>query len=390
MRYATLVIGILTVIIALSIIVREQMSGASANAVINAPVVTLRAPVAGQVQIPARQLGSRVSRGQVIASVQDTLVDRVRLYDLLMELRLTQAMRIQTEQLLQETQDLRARLVARGEVFRVNRLQELEARLFHAEARVALLEDTDSPAAALQQLPDSGVDLSAGPLAPQQARSLLLENAREQVAVLEIALRAAQQDVFLGDGYNDAPNSEQRAIELDSEIAALSTRLTEMTARHMAVEDRISRERVRVNSLTGGEIAATVNGSFWEILEADGVTVQRGDPLVRLVNCDAALVTLSVTERVYNRLEIGQAATFRLSGTSTVYDATISRLAGSGAETVYRNLAVAPSQRHLERFDVALIVPDLQSGASANCMIGRTGRAFFDTRPLDWLRGLFG
>ena len=132
-----------------------------------------------------------------------------------------------------------------------------------------------------------------------------------------------------------------------------------------------------------------MDGLLWEVLEAEGVTVQRGDPLLRLVDCQATLVTVSVTERVYNGLSVGQAATFRLGGTSEVHDATISRLAGSGAATVYRNLAVAPSQRHLERYDVALIVPALRQAGPEGCMIGRTGRAFFDTRPLDGLRNLF-
>lgn len=387
MRYAALVTGILTVIFALWIIVGEQMSGASANAVVNAPVVTVRAPVAGTLRLPERQLGSRISRGQVIASVEDTNVDRVRLNDLFMELQLEHAARLQTEQMLEETQNLRQQLSDRAETFRMHRLQELEARLSHARARLAIFENGSDPDGTLQQSPDANApnDVSA----TTRPRSLMHEDAREQVAVLEIALSAAQQGVFLGDGYNDSPNSEQRATEIDSEIAALTAGLAEAQARQEAVEERISRESIRVNSLTGGDINATVNGSYWEILQADGVTVQRGDPLVRLVDCQAAFVTLSVTERVYNQLEIGQAATFRLSGASAVYDATVSRLAGSGAETIYRNLAVAPSQQHLERFDVALIVPELQAATGAGCMIGRTGRAFFDNRPLDWLRGIF-
>ena len=97
------------------------------------------------------------------------------------------------------------------------------------------------------------------------------------------------------------------------------------------------------------------------------------------------MVTAAVTERVYNSLAVGDAARFRLGGSSAVFEATVARLAGSGAQTIYRNLAVAPSQRHLERFDVALIVP--QPGVEG-CMIGRTGRTFFDGRPLDGLRRL--
>jgi len=98
------------------------------------------------------------------------------------------------------------------------------------------------------------------------------------------------------------------------------------------------------------------------------------------------MVTLSVSERVYNSLTLGQRATFRLEGTSTSYDATVSRLAGSGAATLYRNLAVAPSQRHLERYDATLLVAGLRDDGEG-CMVGRIGRVFFDRRPLDWLRG---
>ncbi len=287
MKYGRLIIGFVAVLTALWIILGEQMSGASADAVVNAPVVTIRAPVSGNLQMVARPLGSRVSAGEVLASIQDPMVDRVRLNDLLMEVRLEAA----------------------------------------AEAQIA---------------------------------SLLSE------------IRA------LG----------QRSLERDKEIALLTSRLTEAQERRAAVQERADRERIRVNGLTGGDLQAPVGGLFWEVLEADGVNVQRGDPLLRLVDCQAILVTVSVTERIYNTLTVGQAATFRLGGTSDVLDATISRLAGSGAATIYRNLAVAPGPRQLERYDVTLIVPALQAGQEG-CIIGRTGRAFFEDRPLDWLRGIF-
>jgi hypothetical protein len=60
-------------------------------------------------------------------------------------------------------------------------------------------------------------------------------------------------------------------------------------------------------------------------------------------------------------------------------------LAGSGAETIYRNLAIAPSRQHLERYDVTLLSPALRD-SDVGCAIGRTGRVFFDARPLDFVR----
>lgn len=386
MRYRRLILGIVAIVVALWIIVGEQMSGASADAVVNAPVITVRSPVAGDLTVPTRQLGARVTQGEVIASIEDPVVDRVRLDDLLMEVRLEEATHAQIEALLGDTQATREALLQRSQTFRSRRLEELRTRLSHAEARLEILEAGGAPTDEDEQRLLDAVDDGAERL-PGEPRldGLVLDHARERVEVLQIALRAADQGVFLGDGYNDSPNAEQRATELASEISALQTRLAEAEERVAAVGERVDRERLRVNSLTGGELQAPVTGLLWEVLQADGVNVQRGDPILRLVDCGATMVTASVTERVYNSLAVGDAARFRLGGSSTVFEATVARLAGSGAQTIYRNLAVAPSQRHLERFDVALIVPQL---GVEGCMIGRTGRTFFDGRPLDGLRRL--
>ncbi|NNC27642.1 curli assembly protein CsgC, partial [Salinisphaera sp. USBA-960] len=108
-----------------------------------------------------------------------------------------------------------------------------------------------------------------------------------------------------------------------------------------------------------------------------------------LVNCTSTIITLSVAESVYNRLKIGDLAKFRVSNDQKVLEGTITRLAGSGAETIYRNLAVAPSERHLQRFDVTLVVPAIREDPALACAIGRTGRVFFEARPLDFLRTLW-
>jgi hypothetical protein len=41
-----------------------------------------------------------------------------------------------------------------------------------------------------------------------------------------------------------------------------------------------------------------------------------------------------VRESLYNRLSVGDPARFRLLGDGRVYEGTVARLAGSGAETI--------------------------------------------------------
>ncbi|SIS78488.1 Multidrug resistance efflux pump [Roseivivax lentus] len=386
MNIFRLLTGVIIVAVALWIIIGEQMSGASANAVVNARVSTLRADVAGTLSLPDRALGSLVREGEVLASIDDPLVDNTRLNDLRMERAFAVAQIASANALAEASRDIRASLVERTEIYRTERLAELRTRLDHARRRLEILEGGDIPDDEEQILIDGfDEDLARLPFEPLRSE-LALDHARERVAVLEIAVRAAEQDVFLGDGYNDAPNAEQRAVELDSQIAAYETEKALAERRLAAIDMRLERERVRVTVLAGGVIASPVNGRYWEVLQPDGVAVQRGDPILRMLDCDSTFVTLSVTERVYNGLQVGQAASFRMDGDGRIFDAIIARLAGSGAATIYRNIAVAPSQQHLERYDVAILVPELNADPDLGCAVGRTGRAFFDDRPLDGLR----
>lgn len=388
MKYSRLFIGFLAIVVALWIIVGEQMSSASANAFINARLVTLRSDVAGEIEMPARALGARVGKGEVVASVTDTLADSVRLNDLLLEqdFLASEIARLTSDE--EATRQILSGLEERASVYTQHRVAELEIRLQHARSRLALIEESGDAGDENAAVDAVGGDTEKLPGA-DRFPALALDHARERVEVLEVALNAAQAGVFLGDGYNDAPNAEQRAVELRSEIAATQTLLAEAQSRQTAVTKRIGQERERVNGLSGGGLTAPVNGLVWEVLAADGEHLERGDPVLKLVDCGSVMVSLSVSESVYNTLAPGQSAEFRPLGGSRVFDATVLRLAGAGAATIYRNLAVAPSRKHLERYDVTLLVSGLKDDPELACAIGRTGRVFFERRPLDWLRRLF-
>lgn len=389
MVYARFMIGLLIVIVALWIIVGEQLSGASADATINARVATVRAPVAGELGVPGRALGSRVARGETVASVTDPLVDGVRLDDLGMEVAFAEAEVARQQAEIAETEALLAALGDRRDIYRAERIAEIGIRLAAARERLALIEAGAGGGGSEAALPPpTDADVERPPLEPQLPE-LWLSYARERVEVLEVALRAAEAGVFLGDGYNDAPFAEQRMTDLRSALAAAQAALREADDRLTAVTTRRDIERLRVNRASGGEIASPADGLYWEVLAADGVTVQRGDPIARILDCGSVMVTASVTEAVYNRLQPGDQVTFRPRGGSRTFDGTVDRLAGAGAATVYRELAVAPSQRHLERHDVLIEVPGLLAEDDLACAVGRTGRVFFEPRPLDWLRGLW-
>ena len=71
MRPIKLAAGALLVCGGLYVIIGEQMAGTSADAVINAQVTTLRAPINGELALGVHRLGARFSRGEIVGQVSD-------------------------------------------------------------------------------------------------------------------------------------------------------------------------------------------------------------------------------------------------------------------------------------------------------------------------------
>lgn len=315
-----------------------------------------------------------MTSGEQLGSLQDSLVDGVRLDDLARERAAASAEIARLGQSVTAVERALEIVNNRTRIYRDERLRQLDAA-----ARSA---------AALKELAEARAEAAAPRASPARQRiaELELEDARQRAIIADIALESARQGVFLGDGYNDAPYSEQQSAELSLRLSLLRAELAAEAARAAALDERIGGERLRVNRLTSAELASNVEGRVWEVLAGSGETVERGQDILKLIDCEATIVTLSVSEGVYNRLKVGDSAVFRTGGDGRTFAGTITRLAGSGGETIYRNLAIAPSERHLQRYDVTLLSPSLRDDPDLGCAVGRTGRVFFEARPLDFLR----
>ncbi len=375
------------------VVVGEQMAGVSADAVINAQLVTVRAPVDGVLELSTRSLGTRVSGGERLGAIADPRPDETRLVDLMRSEALVR-------QDMQRIEDLTAALAASRDTYRAQsqaysegRIQQLDARLAEAnslaEAALARLRESDATMRRANDLTRSGIQTAVDfnrARAGFEVGNQEVEAARNRIRYLTVEREAARQGVYLGDGTNDAPSSLQRAREIDQRIGELNAERRERERRRVLLDTQIVEERVRLGLFREGQLAAPARGLLWEIMTGNGEYVRRAQDLLRLVDCTTTVVTASVRESVYNRLNLGDPVRFRLLGDGRVFEGAIARLAGSGAESIYRNLAVGPSQEHLKRFDVTILVPDLVADAQQGCAIGRTGRAVFASRPLDWWR----
>jgi multidrug resistance efflux pump len=396
MKSLRIIIGLLLVCVALYVVLGEQLRGTSANAFVNARLTTIRAPTAGTLELVSRPLGAQVREGDPLGTIEDPLVDSIRLQDLEREQAEAQIDVTRLRQTITAMNRSIEALRTRAAIYREERNRQLQAQGQSAQSAAAAVEARLKYAELARQrsarLSGRGIATAE---ALEQAQSLAevsaleLASARAQAAETSVALSASKRGVFLGDGFNDAPYSEQRISEIDIQRLELQAQLDSKQASIVALDGRVASERLRVNKLSASALSSNVNGALWDYLSASGETVQRGQDVLRLIDCDSAIVSLSVSESIYNSLTVGASATFRFNESQMVLEGNIIRLAGSGAATIYQNMAIAPSERHLERYDVTLDVPALREDPALRCLAGRTGRVFFETRSSDWFRHLW-
>ena len=355
----------------------------SVEAIVNARTLTLRAPIDGIVSAAPTSLavGATFTAGTPLLRITNSRADQTRFDDLrrLKEHTEIEAAVLQTR--LDSIEGMHNEFVAQTRLFQIGRIAQLEARIEESKSNLAAGNTRQEETAAIleraTELDTKGFQPKAlldkvrrdDEIAKQDVRSI-----EQRIKGIAVELDAAKSGSFLGDSYNDRPRSSQRADELQQQVIELSAQLAEKqsTLLQLKKETDIERDRLQLNS--EAPVLAPSSGTIWELLTAPGEHVQRGQDLMRLLDCNAALVTAVVSEAVYNHLQIGSAATFRLLDGDVAMPGRVVNLTGIASAAA--NYAIAPSSLHKEQYRVAVEVPDLKNDGQG-CNLGRTGQVVF-------------
>ncbi|CEJ86670.1 conserved hypothetical protein [Hyphomicrobium sp. GJ21] len=356
----------------------------SAEAVVNARVITLRAPIEGDVTMAATatDIGSTFRNNEEILTIRNRRADYSHLDSLRRErdqlgtaISALEAKKQLLEQNLVE-------LSEQQENFRVGRITQLDQRIREIDADLAATEaqhdmalQTLTRASALRKTDAVSQAYLDKALQDERVTKNTIQSLTERRKGSMVELEAARKFIFIGDSYNDTPQSAQRKMEVALELADVRARLEGSKAELAVLMTRIDAETRRNEELSTASIRSTVNGRVWEILTAPGEHVNAGQDLMRLLDCGSAMVTASVSETTYQKLRIGQNATFQPRGGGKELHGRIVGLNGLAA--VSSNSAIQQSMLAREPYHVTLNFPGLTEGAE--CQIGRSGLVKFDT-----------
>jgi hypothetical protein len=359
---------------------RAMLATTSVEAIVNARIETIRAPIEGIVQAPAEKTVSwSPTAPPPKLVISNPYADRSRLDELRRDLNTLESQEETLGRQSQLAQTALDTIALQAEKYRAGRLKLIDARLARQTAELQATSAKTSQTTASKRRSDhlqqtgfiSGADSdrvqyewNAATSAEAAAQRHLEETKVEHDSVAD--------GVFIGDSYNDAPSSIQRETELKMKKGELDAQLAGVRTQINHTKDQISEEEARVRLRSEATIALPSKGRVWEMLVGPGEFVNKGQDLMRVLDCSNPIVSANVDERVYNRLEVGSPATFRPLEDGKSYHGAVINLTGAAGAPA--NFAIAPINLRKSPFYVTIAMDGM---GEAGCSIGRTGTVTF-------------
>ena len=356
----------------------------SAQAVLNARVVTVRAPINGVLShYGSTTVGTMTSFGQAVVTINNDHADRSTLNIIKRDWLKTNAEKDGLSQRIKTAEEERNSLLeadkqhksARLEQFRFRKQQILEL----ISAAKARLEAANASYTRISWLAERGLSTTAQLEIKRQDKEVAaraVSQNESQLAEVQVEYDAEQRGIRLTDDHNISTSMKERADRLAFEINNWKRDLEKQQHLLAELNEDLEREKMRYAEKEMRVVNSPVGGPIWEILTASGELVNEGQPLFRVLDCSGILVSTSVSEATYNKLQVGDPAIFRSGSDLTEYEGRIIKMHGLAAPRA--NLAIMPEALSYEPFHITMKSDKISD--RNQCTVGQTGIVSF--RPL--------
>ena len=357
------------------------VSDISTQAVVNAPIVRLKAAVDGTVpNLPVN--GYFLDRAQNVLMVEPSS-DTGEVAQLRADAELAGATLRLARRQLGELGREEAKLGARAGVFAAATTARMEHELRGAAAAVRACEAEGAERIAAlsraKRLVATGFVSSAGlERAEAAAAATDSECAARQARLdtLRVTRSAAHRGVYLADSYNDAPYAVQQADRLMLERQELEKLAADAEARQAEALRRLHEVEARTR------YAVPAGMLVWSTVASPGAALRAGEPVLDLVDCRRRFVEVAMPERRAEAIRPGEPARVRLIGSNSWMEGRVTRVIGSAGRRNEDLFAATTSS--LPDADEIVVEVSLPTTAPEDatprrrCEVGRLAEVRFD------------
>lgn len=386
-RLIRILLSLAVIVGAVIVLYPRIFSDIRSNGTINARMVTVQAPISGTIVRDLPDVGSLIDDGVLLTRITDDSESQGLLSSLTVERDFLTVRIAAIEQRLAEAVSMSATLDERVARYGGSLLENLAFRVREAGARreywQAVLAERTSAVKRNKELVSKGA-ISAVRL--EEAQSQLLQ-AREEINRAQAdsdrfsqELNSARSGVFISDGQNDVPYSQQRLDELAIRKADLELELAEARGRLAAIGGQLEIEGPRAERRQSAVVRSPLKGIVWRRMVSANVRVTRNDDLMKILDCSTMFAEIAISESTAEKLDIGEPVIVRVQGSDTEYRAEVKEIRGTRSVTPGLEYAAAPPP--LKKDEVLLVASftteDVYREPESFCGVGRRAEVTID------------
>lgn len=388
-------LGIGIVLIAAVVMIPEVASFQSTNAIVNTHYVTIKSPIEGALDGFDKMPGQPIAQGEELLRISNTRFKESAVNEMEVEQKTLTERSLGLQQHHANLLDLQKDLKNRVLVHRSHEFRRIEDQLVQAQSeqkaheslireqqliakRNALLVKENFISPAQNEIAQYALEVTLSRLDIFKARIRLLETEKQ----------AVKSFVYLGEGRNDVPYTQQRLDDVRLQITEVSARLRENERRSADVQQQIYQERESMARAREVRVPAPSNGVLWRKFGGNGTEVVIGTDLAHVITCDHLFLDVAVPESSIESFQIGKPVQYRLMGSTHWLKGHIHAATGSG-NSLQDTTLVAQLDREKKdaRIFVKIHAADLGNAQENACFVGRKVdvKVPRDWRPSVWL-----
>ena len=362
------------------------------SAFINAELLRVTAPIAGRLTQELPRKGEFVAQPEKVTLIDSMVPDRRHLLDIERQYASSKQNAELARKQLEEIAAIDGELDKRIKAYRDGMISRLSHEVGEADAEkngclaeVRQRIDVGSRMKALVEAGTASEIRTAEALAIQEATSTRCHMAEARLQRLGVELRAAQDGVFLTDGANDVPYSQQQRDRLILRRQDLQTLLLQETRRIAQLTDEIAEEQNRLVRVDHYDLTLPPSHVVWSVAASPGSAVIEGQTLLDLADCGHRFVAVELPERDFEQIKSGDRTAVRLIGGNDWIEGTVRQVRGSAARADDRLLAAQVPTPNPGNITVEVSLERSVTPADGNgfCDIGRMAEVRFE-------RSMFG
>jgi multidrug resistance efflux pump len=357
------------------------------SAFVNAELLRVAAPIAGRLTQDLPRKGDFVEQPVTLSLIDSRSRDRRHLLDLDRQYAVAKEQAALARKQLEEIAAADGVLAQRMDAYREGMITRLGHEIAESEAErtgcLAEARQRQDVGSRMEQLVKNGTASpirSAEAQAVQEATSTRCDMADARWQRLQSELESAKNGVFLRDGANDVPYSQQQRDRLLLRRQELETQVLENSARASQMETEIAEERELLDRLGHADLSLPQAHVVWSVSASPGSAVTEGQTLLDLADCSHRFVAVELPERDFELIKAGDPAYVRLIGGDDWKQGEVRQVRGSAARADDRLLAALVAGPNAGSITVEIGLPQDEALADRNnfCNIGRLAEVRFE------------